>query len=144
MQTFLPYPSITESASVLDYRRLGKQRVEAAQIYKILTTPNYIGGWKNHPAVLMWKGHESSLAHYYNSILKEWTNRGYKNSMCPMAGAILIYPPWLGDKRLHSSHRSNLLRKDPIYYGQFGWTEPDNLSYFWPTKCEDYKEFYNG
>jgi hypothetical protein len=28
MQTFLPYKSFEESASVLDWRRLGKQRVD--------------------------------------------------------------------------------------------------------------------
>ena len=32
MQTFLPYDSFEESASVLDWKRLGKQRVEAMQI----------------------------------------------------------------------------------------------------------------
>jgi len=32
MQTFLPYESFRESAKVLDWRRLGKQRVEGMQI----------------------------------------------------------------------------------------------------------------
>ena len=32
MQTFLPYDNFEESASVLDWKRLGKQRVEAMQI----------------------------------------------------------------------------------------------------------------
>ena len=32
MQTFLPYMSFDDSAAVLDYRRLGKQRVETMQI----------------------------------------------------------------------------------------------------------------
>jgi hypothetical protein len=36
MQTFLPYEDFTLSAQVLDYRRLGKQRVEALQIYNVL------------------------------------------------------------------------------------------------------------
>jgi Pyrimidine dimer DNA glycosylase len=34
MHTFLPYPSFEETASILDYRRLGKQRVEGFQILK--------------------------------------------------------------------------------------------------------------
>ena len=37
MQTFLPYPSFDASAKVLDYRRLGKQRVEAYQILNTIT-----------------------------------------------------------------------------------------------------------
>ena len=36
MQTFLPYPDFVKSALVLDYRRLGKQRVEARQILDII------------------------------------------------------------------------------------------------------------
>ena len=32
MQTFLPYPDFKKSASCLDYKRLGKQRVEGLQI----------------------------------------------------------------------------------------------------------------
>ena len=35
MQTFLPYSSFTESAKILDWRRLGKQRVEGMQIIKV-------------------------------------------------------------------------------------------------------------
>jgi len=36
MQTFLPYPDFKKSLQTLDYRRLGKQRVEAYQIIRIL------------------------------------------------------------------------------------------------------------
>ena len=34
MQTFLPYPDFRESLESLDYKRLGKQRVEALQLVK--------------------------------------------------------------------------------------------------------------
>ena len=37
MQTFLPYRGFTESARVLDTRRLGKQRVETIQVLRALT-----------------------------------------------------------------------------------------------------------
>ena len=43
------------------------------------------------------------------------------------------YPPWFGNEKIHASHRSNLLRKDPEFYGKYGWTEPDNLEYVWPV-----------
>ena len=48
MQTFLPFKSFQKTAKCLDYRRLGKQRVETMQILKALSQENY--GWKNHPA----------------------------------------------------------------------------------------------
>ena len=37
MQTFLPYKSFEQSAQVLDWRRLGKQRVEGMQIINAIT-----------------------------------------------------------------------------------------------------------
>ena len=39
MQTFLPYESFEDTAKVLDYRRLGKQRVEGMQIINTIQTP---------------------------------------------------------------------------------------------------------
>lgn len=36
MQTFLPYSDFKKTAKCLDYKRLGKQRVEAWQIYETL------------------------------------------------------------------------------------------------------------
>ena len=39
MQTFLPYSNFQKTAEVLDYRRLGKQRVEGMQIIKTILTP---------------------------------------------------------------------------------------------------------
>ena len=52
MQTFLPYESFRESAKVLDWRRLGKQRVEGMQIINAIENPNK-QGWQNHPAITL-------------------------------------------------------------------------------------------
>lgn len=70
MQTFLPYPDITLSAAVLDYKRLGKQRVEAMQILNALA--GLKRGWTNHPAVRMWRGYEDGLAAYHDACISEW------------------------------------------------------------------------
>ena len=45
MQTFLPYKSFNKSFKVLDYRRLGKQRVEAMQILNVLLGRRKTKGW---------------------------------------------------------------------------------------------------
>jgi hypothetical protein len=132
MQTFLPYSDFYKSAQCLDYRRLGKQRVECKQILNALNRKS--GGWVNHPAVLMWKGYEDALRMYMWECIEEWKRRGYKNTMKIDAPISCIPPSWLGDERLHSSHRSNLLRKDFEYYKQFNWDEPDNLPYYWPVR----------
>ena len=130
MQTFLPYPDFKKTAECLDWRRLGKQRIEAMQILRALENHNY--GWQNHPAVNMWRGFEAMLAVYHNTIIEEWISRGYRNSMKIIApNSAAISPSWLGNSDFHASHRSNLLRKDPEHYAQFGWTESDNLPYVW-------------
>lgn len=132
MQTFLPWPDFRASAKALDFRRLGKQRVEADQI--LMTLYGRSSGWANHPAVKMWKGYESALIVYRNVVISEWVARGFKNTM-PILDFPEIYavPRWLGDKAFHLSHQSNLVRKLPSYYApQFPGVSPE-LPYVWPT-----------
>jgi len=147
LQTFLPYSDFNESAKCLDNKRLGKQRVEAYQIMNALsqerlsTNPNAIISWSNHPATRMWSTYEAHLALYGLAICEEWKHRGFSDSLQDKFNLYLIayrfhvynIPPWLGNETLHASHRSNLLRKDPVYYSQFNWTEPNNLEYYWPS-----------
>jgi hypothetical protein len=132
MQTFLPYPSFKETAKCLDYKRLGKQRVEAKQIIEILEGKS--SGWKNHPAVLMWKGYIPCLKHYFNIISKEWEKRGYKHNIGYYEiNQPIIYPIWFGYTPFHDSHKSNLIRKFPEHYNQYFYIE-NNLPYYWPVK----------
>lgn len=135
MQTFLPCPSFEETARILDYRRLGKQRVEGLQILNIITKPDYTGSWMHHPAVNMWRGYNSALKLYVNTMIEEWIRRGYRNTMQYYEIRLdeLLYPWWFGDMAFHDSHKSNLLRKYPDYYRQFGWDVPDDLPYVWPV-----------
>lgn len=141
MQTFLPYPDFAESARVLDRQRLGKQRVENLQIMKALVTEE---GWVNHPATKMWVGYEHALLLYQTAICDEWVRiRGYKDT-CYEKTLLLLFdkgygityemPKWLGDETFHLSHQSNLLRKNPEWYGQFFQGVPDNLEYVWPVR----------
>lgn len=140
MQTFLPYRDFRRSAEVLDPLRLGKQRVEAYQILRTLL--NESNGWRNHPAVQMWKGYELALSQYALAVCDEWQKRGYKDSvrdkvenLCVKWGVLKIAtPPFLGNEEFHRSHQSNLLRKDPEHYSQFGWEVPDNLPYVWEVR----------
>lgn len=101
--------------------------------------------WYNHPAAKMWRGYEQALTDYGLAIINEWVARGYNDTchdkICDIVsiwsedwngnGAV-NFPPWFGNDDFHAAHRSNLLRKDPVWYGQFGWTEPNDLPYIWP------------
>ena len=139
MQTFLPYPDFKESAECLDYKRLGKQRVEARQILNVLlglTKPNKNGNvaWANHPAVKMWRGYENTLKLYFNTVSEEWIKRGYRHNIgfYDIDRKEIVYPQWINVDRFHASHRSNLLRKNFEFYQQYNWSEPANLPYIWP------------
>jgi len=136
MQTFLPYSDFTDSVKCLDYKRLGKQRVEAMQTYNQITKGK--GGYPYHPVNKMWQDYPDALAYYHNLCINEWIERGYKNTMEYLPIQIkdkhlerLKLPHWLGNEQLHASHRSNLLRKDYAFYSQYGWQEPTNMPYIW-------------
>lgn len=147
MQTFLPYPDIVKSVKCLDNKRLGKQRVEALTLLKVLN--GLTKGWKNHPVVKMWRYCQPALCVYGLACCNEWRKRGYKDNC---RGKFIEYlvdflfsenlvtilpsvdlPFWFGNKDFHDSHKSNLLRKNPEHYKQFNWDVPDNLPYIWPV-----------
>lgn len=132
MQTFLPYPDFRNSLDCLDTKRLGKQRVEAMQLIRALESPGS-SRWENHPAAKMWRNNISALKLYHDIAIRAWVDRGYKNTMREYNIACDEFPVWLGGNNFHASHRSNLLRKDPIYYGKFNWHEPPDLPYIWPV-----------
>ena len=141
MQTFLPYTNFIKVARTLDPKRLGKQRVEAKQILDILEGRNPDSRWRHHVAVRMWKGYEQALRSYYNTMIIVWEHKGNKNNMPILPVNNVVYPPWLYDKRLPLSHRGNLLRKNPEYYGEFEWKDADPTApYFWPVPLKDKKK----
>jgi hypothetical protein len=145
MQTFLPYAGFDRTARALDQRRLGKQRVEALQVLRGQFVPDY--GWRHHPAVKMWQGHEEALAAYGVAICREWTRRGHTDTVLDTIVRTLgreprrqvelrrlgLLPPWLGRAAFHRSHRSALVRKDPAWYGPMFPGVPDDLPYVWPA-----------
>jgi hypothetical protein len=149
VQTFLPYLDFAASAAVLDDRRLGKQRVEALQVLRALTRPIY--GWKRHPAVRMWAGHAAAVASYGLDVCAEWVGRGRADTCAATIGTDLaaaglgppqsqaeladrgLLPAWIGDDRVHRSHRSALVRKDPEFYGPLFPDADPALEYVWPV-----------
>jgi hypothetical protein len=149
VQTFLPYDDFRRTAEVLDRKRLGKQRVECIQVLRGLVRPGY--GWRHHPAVKMWRGHEEALARYAYTCCERWVSLGFGDTCAATiagdlaeagvrhvrteaelraAGAV---PAWFGDEDFHRSHRSALLRKDPEHYGSLFTDVPGDLEYVWPT-----------
>lgn len=97
--------------------------------------------WYNHPATQLWLGYEPALEMYIYAVCNEWKRRGFKDTIAarldrryalnPKRVLTITLPKLIGHEPFHASHRSNLLRKDPEHYSQFGWKEPDNLHYIW-------------
>ena len=145
MQTFLPYPSFAESSAVLDSPRLGKQRVETLQILRAVLIPSY--GWQSHPVTQMWRGYLPALTLYGLANVDAWVARGHADSTRELIAEFApdvvsltqedlaargMLPPWIGDEEIHRSHRSNLIRKDPDFYGPLFPGTPGDLDYVWP------------
>lgn len=139
MQTFVTDINPIKSAENLDNKRLGKQRVEALQIADCLLVKE--SRWKNHPAVKMWKGHESFLVNIYIiCIMSEWEKRGFNNLKCNQwwqelhsitKDWVIIIPRWW-NKDFVESHRSNLIRKDKDFYKKKFIDTVEGLEYIWP------------
>jgi hypothetical protein len=46
----------------------------------------------------------------------------------------VVLPKWFGNETFHSSHRANLLKKDPEFYSKYQWSENPNDPYVWLDK----------
>lgn len=141
MQTFLPFECFQSSAKVLDQKRLGKQRVEVIQLLnsiKKVKNNEPVRGWKNHPCRKMWHDYSNALVTYGIAVCNEWRERGYNDTCLDKINAHynedeeLTMPKWLGDEKLHLSHKSMLVQKDTLFYGSLWPTVPRDLDYVWP------------
>lgn len=148
MITFLPHSDFALSVKALDWRRLGKQRIEAKQIHDIVSGKTPEARYKNHPAIKMWFGCEEALAMYHDYCLLEWKARGYNNTMSFLyltyetsaklkinADYKPINPWWLGNEDFHRSHRARLIEKDEKFYLPKFPNDKNfnNGKYFWPV-----------
>lgn len=155
MQTFLPYTDFARVAKTLDSKRLNKQILEGYQILKALSNDNPKTTWRNHPASKMWQGHEYGLFDYIFACVDEANFRGIKTdrnvaNLRELRDEVgwkwgVGRPSWFIDseliKRITTTHKANLYRKNPDYYSDFAtevdspYNQPccDGCSYFWVT-----------
>jgi len=151
MQTFITYRGFAKTAASLDMQRLGKQRAETLQILRALRHEDTIVG--NPWPYKMWEGYEEALVFYGLVITHEWrVVRGFRDDTWGQfvdigkdygmfdfvrpskdginwSGTGFALPPWLGEDWILRSHRSRLIEKLAVHYGdQFGRT-PENMPY---------------
>jgi hypothetical protein len=155
MQTFLPSSNPVVTARWLDSKRLNKQILECYQILNVLSGKSPTGGWRNHPAVLMWKGYERGLWNYVQAMIYEARQRGIRtenneanlNRLKEMCWDQWEENPpsfWNDNTklmRLITTHKANLFDKDPMYYARFGYAKHSlynqpccsTCKYYWVT-----------
>lgn len=138
MQTFLPYSDFDKSLRTLDLQRLGKQRVEGLQILNTLTGRS--DGWRQHPAVRMWRGAVPALIEYTLTCCDIWTSLGYADAVAntiydnfyDYLSSTIVIPKWCYDNRVLDSHKAMLYHKNPVHYKLFA--DYANITeYHWPV-----------
>lgn len=158
MQTFMPYKDFAKTAKVLDNKRLNKQILECYQVLNVLSNKDPKAAWRNHPAVKMWRDHEFGLYNYVQAMIVEANTRGIKTDK-NFANILRLRdtysrqwgmgnPEWMSNKfimkRVTTTHKANLFKKEPESYPQFITAledknnQPccDRCQYFWVTHWE--------
>jgi hypothetical protein len=158
MQTFLPSANATVAASMLDSKRLNKQILECYQILNVLSGKSKGGGWRNHPAVLMWKGYEKGLWKYVQAMIVEARSRGIRtenneanlNNLKDLCWDIWgdNPPSFWNDKtklmRVVTTHKASLFDKDPMFYARFGYAKHSIYNSPCCSKCKYYWVTHEG
>ena len=123
MQTFLTSRgSMLDALRPLDDRRLFNQHNEGRVILA--------GNWPHHPVHRLWPD-RAILLSYLDVVRQLCLERGIGISH-PGFGTsdgLTDFPEFF-----YASHRANLLRKDPVHYGKFGWQEKPKDWYAWLSK----------
>jgi hypothetical protein len=154
MITFVPEPSFSLTAQILDWQRLGKQRSEA----KVILESNLRGEGPLYKTLMakMWRGYNIALAIYTIEICSEWKKRGFQDNISHSIIDLIpdsiepsqlwlkqnkpeLLPAWIGDPRVHDSHKGRLLAKNPIYYARYNWSILPAEKYFYPGTIEEYQ-----
>lgn len=143
MQTYLPLPELEGSFLCLDDLTLRQQCLDAVRLLDCLV--GYDPCWTRHPAFRMWYGFEQMLCCYahmaHDFHLRRLTTHSQLFSWFMLQETVRrrpdlmgtpAVPPWWNDRRLHTSHQSNLVRKNPAHYGPiFPKTKPSPV-WCWP------------
>lgn len=141
MSTWLPYVSFRESARVLSRADLAEARVDAV----VAVTALLEGRGDDVPEV--WHGYGPALIAYVGALDAEFGERGYRRGKL-WAGVLALAAERLGLSAesvegtahedvlammdmlpelltpvLCAGERRELLARDPVWYGQFGWRE---------------------
>lgn len=87
---------------------------------KLKTKNLQLRGWMNHPARLVWKGHEKALAYYTFLACREFINRGHNCNIMPDVANIAAHfqwtgwPLWISDPKVVQLMQQSLRYKEVV------------------------------
>jgi hypothetical protein len=145
--TWMTHKSFSRTAEDLDNPRLKLQMKQTCTMFDILTGLKPDHSKAQHPAVRMWSSYEYALGIYGMMLGMEWSfrrgiaeadefwylSRGIKETKRFDKEFIYEPPPWMRDTAVLQSHRSNLIRRDEITYGDKWKNVPRDMPYIWPV-----------
>lgn len=139
MITWMTMGTYGKTAKTLEREDLEIQREEVLHIVNWLIEED--SDCDDDDLVLgMWSGFEYALCIYGMFICMEWIRRGIVDeifwklgNICHELGDSYQAPPWIKDKDVIRSHRSNLMRYDPDKYGKLFKGTPENMPIIYPV-----------
>jgi hypothetical protein len=118
MRILLPYSDITDSATYMHRRDLGKQVIHIRRVLDAIEGKSK--GWQKHPEVIKWKPHKAALQFIlrkYNRQFKQWA----KCTMDTPNIDPIKFPDWVYNDSERKRDRITLYNKRPRAYKRFGW-----------------------
>lgn len=142
MITPIPFLDLELTARCFDDAMLEELRLTNFLILDEITHPHKKSEIKEHPCVLMWRGHQDTLLAYQTLICNEWTDRGYpdeylhKSMIITNNDYIVRYwdTPWMNDPAFRLSSQAFLMRQNPAHYCVNEWDVDITIPIYWPTE----------
>lgn len=147
MQTYLPYADFYETAHCLRDYDLTTQIEHTVIILSTLHELDGFDGYQTHRAVKMWREYDAQLSHYGLVMCEEAEKRGLEVSgqderlawhlgnIASVEDFEMSKPPWMLDrrmKRVETTSRAVLLRRDRDFYKQYKWNVPEMSTLYYP------------
>lgn len=130
MQLFTTYPTLEQSARVLDPVRCNCQIGECNRVFSaiVLKTP----AWQNHCVTRLWWNYPIAVLKFawccYHVRVEAGGSPIKPITKEPMGSFQL--PPFLNNPYVLNAMRSHLLNKDYTFYSQYDWQVPAKSGYW--------------
>jgi len=95
----------------------------------------------SRPEVVLWYDCQAALREYWAELESVARLRVLPSGYARLSKMVVpprwvrgaVHPPsWLGDPKLHASHRAWLLYDEPTQYAAHGWPEQPSTELWWP------------